>query len=261
MFNEEISNDYAVYSETGSKGSQIKYCKNNFWYKQDSRCDEGIVECLVSEVLKHSSLAQKEYVIYEHGVVNNKHGCRSKDFTENGKYTFVTLEKAYSQLTGRSLTEKVRAMDVIEERRDFVLDFFRRYYEFDLTDYFNKVFTLDLITLNEDRHFNNLGVFLSDDGITNAPIFDNGLSLLNGNQSVNRHLSIDENVKRVITKPFAGSPERQYKLFSQGFSLDYNSLESALGEYPDSFYKSILLHQLERHKPAFSSEPGTMNNF
>jgi hypothetical protein len=30
----------------------------------------------------------------------------------------------------------------------------------DLTDYFKKIFTLDMLILNEDRHLNNLAVIL-----------------------------------------------------------------------------------------------------
>lgn len=255
MFNESISDEYRVYTTGGSKGTQVKYVKDNFWYKEDNLGCEGDIEYLVSLILKYSSLKKTDYIVYDRGMINNKKGCRSEDFTLNGRFVFYTLQRLYEQITGSDLYEKVKSIDGFEERRDFVLEFFNKYYKFDLSDYFSKIFTLDLITLNEDRHFNNLGIILDIDSnrFYNAPIFDNGMSLLNGNVSISRHIGMEENVCRVTSKPFSGSPFRQYKLFSHGFYLDYIGLFNELSEITsiDNFYKDVLTYQLLRYKDKF----------
>lgn len=76
-------------------------------------------------------------------------------------------------------------METMEERIEYVTSFVKDSTGVDPTEYFRKVFTLDRITLNEDRHFNNLALLYSEDGYRCAPIFDNGVSLLTANQSVN----------------------------------------------------------------------------
>ncbi|MBQ4523217.1 MAG: hypothetical protein IJA10_09735 [Lachnospiraceae bacterium] len=255
MFDESIPNEYRTHIVGGSKGTQIKYLKDNMWYKEDNLGCEGDIEYLVSIILRYSSLQESSYVVYEKGKINNKNGCRSKDFTSNGGYVYYTLQRLYEQITGLDLYEKVKSIDGFEERRDFVLEFFNKYYKFDLFDYFSEIFTLDLITLNEDRHFNNLGILLDVNSgeFCNAPIFDNGMSLLNGNVSVSRYKSIEENVRRVTSKPFSGSPLRQYNLFSHSFFLDYIGLFKELNKVSieDNFYKDVLCYQLLRYKDKF----------
>lgn len=255
MFNEYLSDKYRIYTNGGSKGTQIKYQRDGMWYKEDNIGCEGDIEYLVSILFKYSSLNKSDYVIYDTGLINNRRGCRSKDFTDNGRYVFYTLQRLYEQITGLSLYEKVKSMDSFESRRDFVLDFFNKYYKFDLYEYLSKVFSLDLITLNEDRHFNNLGVCLDTcvGKFCNAPIFDNGMSLLNGNFSVMRSWDISENVNRVTSKPFSGSPLRQYNLFSHGFYIDYIGLFDELDkvEIADKFYKDVFYYQLLRYRDKF----------
>ena len=56
MFKEEIGNEYIVIQEGTSEGTQIKYKKNNFWYKKDNRGREGLSEYLVSRFMDFTSL-------------------------------------------------------------------------------------------------------------------------------------------------------------------------------------------------------------
>ena len=57
--------------------------------------------------------------------------------------------------------------------------------------------TLDELILNDDRHFNNLGLLFDGDSFKPAPIFDNGKSLLVGHDH-----SSDQ---PPIAKAFSGS--------------------------------------------------------
>ena len=46
MFYENIENQYIVMQEGTSEGTQIKYKKDGYWYKKDSRGNEGLTEYL-----------------------------------------------------------------------------------------------------------------------------------------------------------------------------------------------------------------------
>ena len=54
----------------------------------------------------------------------------------------------------------------------------------------------------------NFAIIMNGDEFTPAPIFDNGIALLTANQSVDRHFSVADNVKRVVARPFSGSHEK-----------------------------------------------------
>ena len=69
-----------------SKGNQLKWEQDGVWYKADNLGYEGLSEYMVSNLLKHSSLDDDEFVIYEPEEILYKtvsyNGCRSKDFSE-----------------------------------------------------------------------------------------------------------------------------------------------------------------------------------
>lgn len=50
----------------------------------------------------------------------------------------------------------------IAEREHFVIDFVKDTLHFDITDYLENILILDALTLNNDRHFNNLGIVINE---------------------------------------------------------------------------------------------------
>ena len=72
MFNVKISDDFLVDTEGTSDGTQLKFFKDGYWYKEDNEGREGEVEYLVSKLLTFSTLKPEEYVIYEQGKINGK---------------------------------------------------------------------------------------------------------------------------------------------------------------------------------------------
>ena len=244
MFNVKITEDFLVDTEGTSDGTQLKFYKDDYWYKEDNEGCEGEVEYLVSKLLTFSTLKPEEYVVYEKGKINGKCGCRSKSFLSTGQ-SFSTLEKFHTYVTGAPLFEKIKEFNGITNSAPYVIDFFKKETGLDLTVYFKKVFTLDYLTLNEDRHFHNLGIIMNGDGsYIPAPIFDNGKSLLNCNLSVNRDLPMEENVNRVVARPFSGSHKTMYEYFGKGFELDIPKALKWLKTEPDSFYKQVLEYRL-----------------
>jgi hypothetical protein len=247
MFDIKISNDFLVDTDGTSDGTQLKFFKDGFWYKEDNEGREGVVEYLVSKLLTFSNLNAQDYLVYEYGKINGKSGCRSKTFI-NSEEAFVTLERMHSNVTGVPLFKKIKKYKQygVGEAATYVINFFNDLIDLDLTEYFKKVFTLDYIVLNEDRHFHNLGIIMNADGsYRTAPIFDNGKSLLNCNLSVNRDLPIEENFNRVVARPFSGSHKAMKDYFGKGFELDLNKIFLWLNNEPDSYYKKVLLTRLQ----------------
>ena len=48
-----------------SKGNQLKWENEGIWYKADYTGYEGLVEYMISHLLKKSSLAENEFVCYD----------------------------------------------------------------------------------------------------------------------------------------------------------------------------------------------------
>ena len=222
MFHEEIGREFIIMQEGTSEGTQIKYRKEGYWYKKDNHGHEGLAEYLVSRLLDFSSLQPSEYIRYEAGTINGSGGCRSRNFLRDGE-ELITFYRLYYNETGRNLVSVVNAMDSMEDRMEYVIEFIRQSCKLDIRDYLRKILTLDMIVLNEDRHFNNLAVIMKDDAFCPAPIFDNGISLLTANKSVNRKIPLEENVKRVAARPFSGSHEKMVRYLGAGFTLDWSS--------------------------------------
>lgn len=247
MFQENIEKEYIVMQGGTSEGTQVKYRKGRFWYKKDNRGHEGRAEYLVSKLLTFSDLDVSEYVVYEQGTMNGCTGCRSENFLKDEE-ELITFYRLYYNEFGKDLSKVLESIDTMEERIEYVIKFIKQSCGLDVTDYLRKIFTLDMIVLNEDRHLNNLAVMLRDNEFVPAPIFDNGVSLLTANQSVNWNFSMEENVRRTIARPFCGSHEKMFRYFGAGFRLDYPSVYRWIEEEEKSKERDVLAYQLRRYE-------------
>ena len=159
----------------------------------------------------------------------------------------VTFYRLYYNEVGKDLSKVIANMNTMEERIEYVIRFIDQSCGLNIHAYLSKVLTLDMICLNEDRHLNNLALIMRGNEFYPAPIFDNGVSLLTANQSVNWNFSIEENVKRVIARPFCGSHEKMVKYLGSGFSIDTKSALSWLETEPDSIERNVLRYQIDRY--------------
>ena len=149
-----------------SKGNQLKWENDNIWYKADYTGYEGLAEYMISHLLMKSSLQAAEYVLYEPEQIQYKsqiyQGVKSNSFCNE------------------SLTSMVWRIPEVEDRLKFLTDQVERItglQEFGV--YLNKLFTIDAIFLNEDRHMHNIAVMMNGKGeFDYCPIFDNGGALL-----------------------------------------------------------------------------------
>lgn len=228
-----------------SRGTQPKYYANKVWFKANSLGYEDDAECLSSIVLRHSNA--RDYVTYKKCLINNRHGCMSKDFLGRDE-AFISFSKLYSSVTGRELAEELITLDGPSERIEFVKDFIETNYHLDVSEYLSKILTLDMLTVNVDRHLNNLGIIIKADGRARlAPIFDNGGALLS---DMDRFCNPDfkEDIEKATGYPFSANLEYQASCAGMGLKIDYAGLLSVLEEYTDCKAKDVLLYQLAKYR-------------
>ena len=120
-----IQDKFKVKTNHGSKGCQIKYFRNNYWYKLDTSCNEGKNEHIVSLILKCSTI--KDFVYYEACTVNNRKACRSYNFL-NENEMLITLSDLISTLTGNNNPENVIwQINDIRKRFEFIVNAVKNY--------------------------------------------------------------------------------------------------------------------------------------
>lgn len=98
-----------------------------------------------------------------------------------------------------------------------------------------QILTLDMLSLNTDRHFNNLGLIVdASTGVYKAaPIFDNGNSLLSDWDRFDEE-TVEENLEKVYGQPFSASLEMQAREAGIGLMVDYEKLQYILEKEPVS---------------------------
>ena len=219
-----INEEFAIADKGTSDGTQIKYFKDNKWYKLDRYGGEGEAEEIASTILRLSGYPAKKYVSYKQLLINGQPGCVSKNFLRENEQ-FITLYRLYMNITGRDLAAATEKMDY-DDAIEFVITFVLDSTGVDLHEYLADIFTLDELILNDDRHFNNLGLLFDGESFRPAPIFDNGKSLHIGNNG----------------KAFA-------KAFSGSFSLNRAYLENFATL---TLNRPAILSYLDTHKNEIS---------
>lgn len=170
-----------------SKGNQLKWSKDNIWYKGDYAGYEGLAEHTISRLMSYSTLEEREFVSYEtEEILYGKMtylGCRSEDFLPE-KWQLITLERLFHSFSGESLYKSLYQIEDNRRRVEFMVDTVSRITEItDFGVYMSKLLTVDAMFLNEDRHMHNIGVLIDEKGKYHVcPIFDNGAALLSDTQ-------------------------------------------------------------------------------
>lgn len=246
MFDVSIDTKYIVTDGGTSDGTQIKYYHDGYWYKLDRYGGESTAERIGYLIAKNSSLNDHEYVEYEQGFVNGMGACRCHSFLQPLE-SFITFYRLYYNIYGKNIAEVLSNKEP-EERAEYVIKFLMDSTGLDIKRYLANTFAIDRLLLNEDRHYNNLGIIVGDSGYRAAPIFDNGKSLLVGNVSCMRFDSIEEKAKKVIARPFSGSHDWQYEYFKNytDITFDVKGILKDVNELPPSKEKEIALYQIKK---------------
>lgn len=248
-----LSPEAMVMVAGSSIGTQKKYYENGYWYKQDRIGYEGTAEYLSSKVLSCSNIDQ--YVVYERCRINGRSGCRSANFLRPGA-SYISLQRLYDTYSGGQLSEKIRLLNTTKERINYVVDYVKEVINLDIEEQLGKILSFDMLILNTDRHFNNIGIIadVACGQYRNAPVFDNGNSLLSNMGEYPFDESLKRNIEKVIGQPFCANLERQAWELGYGLKINYNELHNLLNKELDSRALEVLQFQLERYEQVLRAD-------
>lgn len=242
-----IDDSYLVRTSGTSDGTQDKFFKDNLWFKLDRYGGEGLAERAASLILKESGIESFSFVEYFPCRINGKNGCYSKNFLKDDE-SFITLYRLYKNVTGKDLAQVCSKMDY-DDAIEYVINFVKEQTKIDIHEYLANTFALDKIILNEDRHFNNLGIIYNGTSFKPAPIFDNGKSFLIGNKNAKEKNTITEQIKTAYAKSFSPSFDLNAKYLEKYCTLKIcrNCLNS-IEKLGDEKILSVLKYTIWRIK-------------
>ena len=245
IYLDEIS---LIRDKSSSDGAQTKYYSDNQWFKVDYYGGEAESECLATLLLDCTNLDKNSYVQYEKIMINESSGCVSRDFRKNDEAEFITLYRLYKNISGRDLAAVTSKMD-FDDAIMYVIDFVKKQTGLDITRYLANTFWLDSIILNTDRHFNNYGVIMRGDEFREAPIFDNGKSLLTGMGVDLQEVGIENAVRKCYSKSFSPNFDLNADYLKQycTISLDERKLQEVLATGENTVQMQVLKYQLVQH--------------
>ena len=265
---ELFDKDRFILDRQSSKGNQLKFKKDGYWYKADYLGYEGLVEYTVSKLLMYSNLKKDEYVEYELDQIKYNDSifnvCKSKDFTEG--YNLITLERLFKSIYGTGLNKIIYSIENLDDRLKTLVEQVERVTGLkDFGIYMNKVLTIDALFLNEDRHTHNLAVLTNDKGdFKLSPIFDNAAGLMS-DSTIEYPLTIDVIKKinivksKTICDSFYEQLQASEKLYGNNlfFNYGYNQIK-AIVDKADNYSPEIkqrvidlLLETKRRYKYLF----------
>ena len=241
---ELFEQDIKTIDRQSSKGNQLKWSNAGSWYKADYAGYEGLAEYVISHLLKHSSLTEEEYILYDTEEMmyhRSKYlGCYSKDFLPAG-WQLITLERLFKNAYNESLNKSIYKISDVEQRLRFLVEQTVRITGLrDFSVYMSKMLTLDAFFLNEDRHTHNIAVLLDEKGTYRyCPFFDNGAALLSDttmDYPVGEDvLNLMRDVKaKTFSTSFDGQLDVAEQLYGQHvkFSFTIRDVEDLLAKEP-----------------------------
>lgn len=168
-----------MFKPTSRLGYQTKFTspKGGFWYKEDFKGGEALAEVLVSTFLRSCNyMTSKDFVPYDFKYSKpssiDLNTCVSPNFLQKGEQ-FISFKDLLSQVS--PLTEKLVGFD---SKLDYIDSVFQQTVGQSFREEMLRLFTLDVMFRNTDRHLSNFGIILAPNGsVRFSPIFDNGLAL------------------------------------------------------------------------------------
>lgn len=264
-------NDLKSFENHSSKGNQLKWSTEGYWYKADYTGYEGLAEYVVSRLIEKSSLGDDEIALYSTEQIKYKHrilnGAKSKDFLAEG-WQIITLSRLYQTKYNRDFTRDVWHISDEKSRLEFLVDQIIKITSLDdFGIYMNKILTIDALFLNEDRHLHNIGVLLGPNGeFDYCPIFDHGAALLADTTidyplDVDIYTLIDEVRAKTITPGFSTALDVSEELFGENIKFyfthkDVENLISNINTYEPRILKrveTVIFEQRRKYKYLFSS--------
>ncbi len=216
-----------------SKGCQNKYCIAGYWYKQDSVGYESLAEVLASRAAAITN-AITPIVSYDLITLCRSSrikfpGCRSKSF----------LHEDDTEITLRRLAEKTMHHRMEKDSINLAVSILNSVNDQRLLDQLSCLFQLDRITINSDRHLNNIVLRNLKDIIS----FDYGDSLAaDVTYEFTEDLSAEECIVKAVAKPSFRTHDYQCEFMKSYSNFKLEAVSSCLqiSDLVDSTDESIL---------------------
>lgn len=254
--------------DSSSDGNQIKFRKNNRWYKVDSEGYEGLAETLTSMILQSTNV--ESYALYrEEQFFHNgkiKLGCSSENFLPNG-CSLITTARLFKQAYGES--PSIVCKDSSLEGR--ILKFVEMTANLtklsidDVGYYLTQMFEVDSFILNKDRHFNNIAFIRCNDTYMPAPLFDHGDSFLLADYTSGE---LESRIEKIVAKPFLISHNEQIEIMENNFGQnlffvkEINIDKNKLSFYQEDVVRDaldVLNFQYNLYRNKYSKENHKLN--
>lgn len=214
-----------------SKGNQMKWFQDGYWYKADQFGYESLAEVVTSRLLQKSSVSNA--TLYEPVVMVYKgkkyRGCRSKNFRQKEE-VLIPLERLFRSHTTIGLAKQLARISDVKERIMYTEEIVCNITKLDdFGKYLSMMLEMDAFFLNEDRHTNNISILYNKetDSYRLCPFYDMGLSLF-ADTRVDFPLGLDYFAcrEKIVAKPF---------------SRDFDEQMDAVNEWYGSYLKFDLM--------------------
>lgn len=207
---------------SSSKGNQEKYydcntkeyIKSQFEY-QGKYWKDYMVEYLSyivgSQINSKATVLKQDIVVLSNGL----YGCKSKDFALDSQYIPFSRFGDYKEIA--------RMRDKSYKVFKSILDAYTKLNinEEDVIDYLSTIIILDFLLCNEDRHFNNFGLLLDNNGkYILPPVFDCGLGLFEHDIQY-QNKSLIEAKQLLDCKPFDRNPRNAFDMITNILGKSY----------------------------------------
>lgn len=246
---ELLESELKTFKGHSSKGNQLKWLRDDIWYKTDYTGYEGLSEYIVSVLLAKSNLRDNDFVLYDTENIKYKHsfftGAKSADFMKEGDQ-LITLSRLYNTRYNRDFTKDVWHIHDIKDRLSFLVDQVIRMTNLkDFGIYLCKMLTVDALFLNEDRHLHNVAVLMKPDGSFDyCPLFDHGASLL-ADTTMDYPLGVD--IYELI-------PEVKAKTVCTSFDDALDAAEALYGQHLNFDFSKADVHKLLSEEAFYSQD-------
>lgn len=247
----DVSDVLAIPSNTtSSKGNQSKWYINGYYYKKDANGYEGLAEVLSSRILEKSNVTA--YVPYDfaHIIIMGQTytGCVSKEMKADDE-VLIPLERLVRLERNINLAQEIRKFDTPLERIKYTVDILDDIGVYAAGARLTQILEIDAVTLNQDRHTNNIAIVKKQNHLSFSPIYDNGDAFFSDLLYFPEHLTTGELLKRVTAKPFSGSFEKQklaaQELYGKQLEIDFclddliEFCHNASRYYPENYIERI----------------------
>lgn len=200
--------------EHSSKGNQMKWKQDDYWYKADQFGYESLAEVVTSHLLEKSNIstATKYYPAALSYNEQDYRGCYSKNFRRETEI-LVPIERLFKQHTIVGLARQLARITAVKERIKYTEEIVSKVTGIEnFGKYLTQILEMDAFFLNEDRHTNNISVLYDKETrkYRLCPFYDLGLALFADTQ-VDFPLGMDYFAckEKIIAKPFSRDFDEQ----------------------------------------------------